>query len=337
MECVKLLASFFVVFIHAPFPLTFGSFVECLARFAVPLFFAISGYFSYQISPSAVARRLKRMFLLLLWGTLLYCFGCYVAIECVGGSTISYLRRLIPNWQDLARFVLLSNHFISEPLWYLVASFQCYLVFWVYSRFFQDSVDYKPLYISGFFLFLVYLSLSVLGNAAELYLPIIYYRNWLLLGLPMFTMGLFLRQYHAHILSQYQLTSKKLVLLFLLGLSLSILEWLGTGPSEMHLGTVVEVIALLLLCVQNPCISIRFSGIIHHFGNISTNIYLFHFLILHIYIHYFQDTMILTFGDTVESWIMPLVILLVSLLSAILAEMLRCLVRFLDVKKECRP
>lgn len=47
LECCRILAAVFVVFLHVPFPGTVGKTVNCLARFAVPLFFAISGWFSY--------------------------------------------------------------------------------------------------------------------------------------------------------------------------------------------------------------------------------------------------------------------------------------------------
>ena len=42
LECFKLLAACFVVFLHIPFPGTFGQLTVCLSRFAVPLFFAVS-------------------------------------------------------------------------------------------------------------------------------------------------------------------------------------------------------------------------------------------------------------------------------------------------------
>ena len=43
LECCRILAAVFVVFLHVPFPGLLGKTVNCLARFAVPLFFAISG------------------------------------------------------------------------------------------------------------------------------------------------------------------------------------------------------------------------------------------------------------------------------------------------------
>ena len=49
VSAYKLIAACAVVFIHFPFPGAFGKWVDCLARFAVPLFFAISGYYAYRV------------------------------------------------------------------------------------------------------------------------------------------------------------------------------------------------------------------------------------------------------------------------------------------------
>ena len=48
LDVLKFVASIFVIFIHISFPGNFGVFVGALARFAVPAFFMVSGYFSYK-------------------------------------------------------------------------------------------------------------------------------------------------------------------------------------------------------------------------------------------------------------------------------------------------
>ena len=48
LDALKLVASFFVVFIHVSFGGVFGEVIKALAGFAVPIFFLTSGYFSYN-------------------------------------------------------------------------------------------------------------------------------------------------------------------------------------------------------------------------------------------------------------------------------------------------
>ena len=64
LECCRILAAVFVVFLHVPFPGLMGRTVNCLARFAVPLFFAISGWFSYGAKPEKLLRRMGKILLL---------------------------------------------------------------------------------------------------------------------------------------------------------------------------------------------------------------------------------------------------------------------------------
>ena len=58
----KGIAAFFVVFIHCSFPSPVGGMMNGLARWAVPMFFLISGYFSYGKGADTVKRRICRTF-----------------------------------------------------------------------------------------------------------------------------------------------------------------------------------------------------------------------------------------------------------------------------------
>ena len=46
LDLFKCIAAYCVVLIHVPFPGMVGNAANCLARFAVPLFFLVSGYYS---------------------------------------------------------------------------------------------------------------------------------------------------------------------------------------------------------------------------------------------------------------------------------------------------
>lgn len=48
MDFLKGLACIFVVFIHVKFPGDFGQAVQAIARFAVPFFFMVSGYYYFR-------------------------------------------------------------------------------------------------------------------------------------------------------------------------------------------------------------------------------------------------------------------------------------------------
>ena len=52
LDAVKAVAACFVVFIHVGFPGETGQIIKVIARFAVPFFFMISGYFCYYAEKS---------------------------------------------------------------------------------------------------------------------------------------------------------------------------------------------------------------------------------------------------------------------------------------------
>lgn len=155
MELCKFIASFFVVFIHAPFPGKLGGLVDCLARFAVPMFFMISGYFNYQASSRQVLRRLKHILTLFLIGALFRQFCDCVTIELNGGSTIAHLLTLIPESDEILRLLILQIPPYTGHLWYLCAMMVCYLVFWLFVRFQEEChTSYKGFYVLGALCFL---------------------------------------------------------------------------------------------------------------------------------------------------------------------------------------
>lgn len=324
MECAKLIASFFVVFIHAQFPGDAGGFVACLARCAVPLFFAISGYFSFQTRADRLVRRMKHILLLTLMGIgaeLLW--GC-ISMELGGGSTIAYLRMMIPSVEAIAKWIVLCTNPFGGALWYLTAAFYCYCVLWAYVRFFgEEPMDYRPLYGGGMFLFAMNLAMGVFATAAGHPLTHTLYRNGLFFGIPMFAMGIFLRQYGQMIWERYSLSDKKLILMIFGGLLLGVIEWRGIGASDAHIGTVIAVAALMLLMARNPQVTSRkpLEKLIFSFGSVSTYIYILHPVVIQIY----QSLLKTAFSNWLgiaELWLNPVVILILSVMAAAATAMI---------------
>ncbi|VPF76639.1 transmembrane protein [Streptococcus pneumoniae] len=69
LHAIKVLACFSVVAIHIWLPGKIGAFYQIIARFAVPMFFLISGFYSYNISKNKIQNRIKKIFRLILRST----------------------------------------------------------------------------------------------------------------------------------------------------------------------------------------------------------------------------------------------------------------------------
>lgn len=323
MECVKIVASILVVFLHVPFPDSVQGIVHPLANFAVPLFFTISGYFNYGADHPTLIRRLKHLLKLYLVGIITAFVYGVVAVECTGGSSIAFLRTYLPDLEEMMRWILLHKDPRMGQLWYLTAACMCYLFLSVYTRFFGDKpVDYRPLYIISTGLFCVFFALGSLAPLLNVEIDYLVYRNGYFLGLPMFTLGIFLRAHQKQIMENFGLTTKKLLLLILASAAFVMLQNHVVGLGQTSPATVLEVIALMLLMTANPVVSRNkgfFSACIARFGAWSTYIYILHMIVLSFYGQFCQSAFSAAF-PTGEAYLRPLVVAALSFSAAIVFE-----------------
>lgn len=321
IECCKLVAAIFVVFIHARFPGDLGAVMDCLARFAVPMFFAVSGYFNYQADSAKIGRRMKHILKLNLIAIVVYLLWDCFTVEYYGGSTVWYLRDSIVNMDALMQWVILHVNPFAAHLWYLTAIGVCYLVFWVYTRCRGERrANYSALYVIGFLLFAVCFVLDTVLPVLDIYVPYQCCRNGWFIGLPMFTMGIFLHEYQERILAKLHLSAVKLVLLVLAGAALSVLQWRKLLPSEIPLGTYLEVTSLILLLVSNPTVAVssKFAQtVISKFGFLSTAIYILHMLFVELYEMFIQQKLFDALEEK-EAYLKPVLVAVLSLAAAVL-------------------
>lgn len=313
MECFKLIASILVLLVHAPFSGSVSTVINVLARCAVPGFFAISGFFSYGRGSAVLTKRLRHILLINLagFGAILV-WNCF-AIELDGGSSIGYLRAVFPTAEEAAQLLLINLNYLNDTLWYLPAILECYILVWGYVTFFGEKpVNYTPLYIVSFCLYCINLLLGTLSNAVGEH-AIFLYRNALFFGLPMFSLGCFLRQYGEQILENFHLTDKRLLLVILGGLALAFLEWIGCGVCDSMLGCCIAVTALMLLMSRHPRLSEEPGAerLFAFLGSLSTGVYLLHSVVIEA-----CDRFLGLWFSASGSWLRPVTVLLVTLAAA---------------------
>lgn len=324
MEIVKLAAACFVVLIHAPFPGRLGEAAACLGRFAVPFFFAVSGYFSFGIGEETIKKRIGHMGKLhLITAALSVAVGCGLA-ALAGENVLVYLRwHMLPDLRGLLRMLLLQVNPYGGHLWYLTALLLCYLVLLAYSRFWQGTrQDNRPLYGAGFVLFAIYFTLAVLLDAEGVKIPFKVCRSGWLTGIPMFLMGMFLHEYGDRIRKNNQLSSRKMLLLIFLGFALSLLQWASGQAAENPLGVFLTVPVLILYLAEHPRLPGNHSlaeKAVSRFGVISTAVYLLHIAVIDLYNVLLKPGLFALLGSK-EPMLMPVFVLCLTFLGAILWE-----------------
>lgn len=132
LDLWKCVAIYSVIFIHILLPGQIGVAVNCLARFAVPLFFLSAGFFSWRSPPRVLARPdgPHRPALLLFACLALLGLGCAMA-KHGGASMGAYLLGRF-TWANAASLVLWQLFPLpySWPLWFLAALLMIYLMWW---------------------------------------------------------------------------------------------------------------------------------------------------------------------------------------------------------------
>ena len=184
LDLLKYLCAFLVVCTHMSY--LGKEWLEPLTRFAVPVFFMITGYF-YEATRSRGRElaQIRKILKLTVLSNILFFLWSVLWTVIQGQPLTTYFRSLadVKVWLD---FLLLNDAPFSGHLWYLSALLYVLVLVWL----FEKKWDRKKLYP------LIPLLLAanlLLGTYAYplfgLTLPRIYSRNFLFAGLPFFLLG----------------------------------------------------------------------------------------------------------------------------------------------------
>ena len=334
IECGRLTASLFVIFIHILFPGDLGQIMDCLSRFAVPFFFVVSGFFACWVGEETLLKRGLRIFRLEMTASLIYfLWGCYRERFFYRNSLWLFLKGTFSE-RKIAQWIFLNENPIAGHLWYLSAAAVCFGILWLYVRMSgEKTVSYTPLYIVGVCLYGFQIAFGTYAAAIGQEVWNTFYRNGLFFGLPMFLLGIFLREYQQRIKAAFRLTNGKLIVIILVCALLNILQWRGFGRTEMPLATLPETIALMLLLWWNPRVSGNqtLKKIISKFGRLSLCVYILHPLLYQLYLCYGQRH-ILAYFPQAEGYMQPLMIGAVSLGMGVLYELFLYFVGWMKAK-----
>jgi len=251
ISILKLISACFVVFIHIRFPGSFGDGIHCVARFAVPVFLLISGYYSYGADVDTLGKRFRKIVFLAILSNGSYFLWDVFRTLVKHGNLMEYCAREI-TVESLARFVFMGENPFSEHLWYLSAMVLVYAVMIGYKRFYRrsDKTDYLPLYIVSVCGFMLQIAFGVKALGVGMDVNYKLYRYCLFFALPLFALGLFIHEHQKRIMESYRFTHTKAVFLILLGFILSLIQWFGIGMVEMPLGMFLVVVHLFLLAIN---------------------------------------------------------------------------------------
>lgn len=341
IDCIKLLAACFVVLIHIMFPGKLGITARSLARFAVPLFFCISGYYTYGIKAGAIKKRIIYIIELQIVASVIYgLWGMWKHVVIKSNAPLSYIKKVF-SVRAAGMYVFDQVNPFATHLWYLAALMFCYIILMVYvvvATDEQGNIDYKNLYLiaCSFFAVMIFMgSYLYIDKKQDIHYST--FRNALFTGFPFVMLGIFLRQYKDVLLRRLEWNALKGVKLIFLGLAASVLQEFAFGKTELPLGMLVVVPSIMLILISDdiagPPISDTWSRIL---GDTSLIIYIVHVLINDI-LKAYKGNCLLIQKFFNHPYLYPCFIIVVSFLLGILYSLIKLAIQKNKQKrvKEC--
>ena len=269
LDIIKLFASYMVVFIHVLFYGTVGITIDALARFSVPLFFLVSGFYSYQASPDKIKHRLLQLLRLLLLAGIVY--TCYNVLILLLKNTpqeiVSYFRAyIIP--RNLLKLIIFNAPIHTTHLWYLYAAVYVYCLLLLITI---CKIPSRLVYILSAIALLLHLFLGEVLSVFNVSLSPLLTRNFALMGFPFFVLGMLVNQYY------HKFANLPNILIFvfiILGIFETLLSRYLFGKKELYLGSIFILVSLVLIFIKYP--SIKYPSILLSLTSCSTYIYIFH-------------------------------------------------------------
>lgn len=218
-----------------------------LFRLAVPMFFLISGYFSYSTAEDRASRALRasgRTFRYLAFGFLFYAIFDFVMCYVKGNGVGYYFTTLF--YENFVFEFIFQNKpigFTGAQLWFLIALFIVSIVHYLLVRF-EKTNWYKiivPVTFAIYFFFAGYMYLL-----QDTDMPIRYTRNAWFFGLPCFGLGYLLAGVNFHKRAWYKYIYLPLGVLFYF-LQISEFRLLKTDNISLEMYTTGVISAVFLL------------------------------------------------------------------------------------------
>lgn len=273
LDLLKLVAAYFVVLIHFPFPDPIGGIIRDIARFSVPLFFLVSGYYAYTNTPEKILKKLVHVLKLYLLAVVVYLvFRFLSAVYCEGnfGAGIFYLKGYFYNC-NIPKFFFFNVTRSSGHLWFMPALIYTYAIFYlVRKKKFSEKLLFLLAGILLISCFLLEEGLAIFGEA----ISNIFTRNYLFTGVPYFCLGLLIFKHRETMVS---CPGWLLILLIVFGSAESALSGGLIGKNEIYIGSAIAAVSVLILGLKGQVRS--FSPFLVHLSEIGTPLYLWHCLI----------------------------------------------------------
>lgn len=278
LDLLKLIAAFMIVCIHFKSYGKIGEVITIFARFAVPVFFMISGYYAYNDDTKKIKGKIIHIIKIYIFAFVIYfCFN--VVVKILAGqireaiwyvSTYRRPRYVLP-------VILFNESNTAMHLWFLGSLIYSYIIQQIIIKL---KIKENLVYILSCALLLIHLALgiglSVLGIETPAFLAKNYMlRNFLFMGFPLFSLGQFVKKNEEMLLNKVSVLH--IVILFAVSIIEAIVMRGVNWEKDLYLGAVLFGFALFVVALKMR--DKTYSPKLITLFNTSTNVYLVHVMI----------------------------------------------------------
>lgn len=269
----KGIAAFAVVLIHCTLPGVPGEIIKGIARFAVPLFFLISGYFAYGREDAVLRRREIHILRLYMGAVAVYYLWAAIRYFLSQRTFAQMGAELFPDGGRTVSDLLFFNRIAMAPhLWFMGTLVYCYLFYRLLAR--------KRLEERAYLLIPVLLAANLLLGEGRgltgIAVPVRWIRSFWLTGFPFFLWGSWFACREKQ--GRLQLHRGAGMALVAGGMLLSSVECLWSGYDELYVGSILTAGGLFSLALAFA--DLGKGSLLARIGERdSANIYLWHMLL----------------------------------------------------------
>lgn len=148
IDCMRIIAAFFVVLIHFNFSEILGggeNLIHANAYFAVPFFFMVSGFFAFRFnkekSQKLIKKQISKIGRIFLLTAIVYLLINIIFALYMGESIINYVKYTF-GLKNIIKLLVINvwPMDIGGPIWYLQALLYSYLIFYFLYKY--DFIQY---------------------------------------------------------------------------------------------------------------------------------------------------------------------------------------------------
>ena len=259
-----------------------------LLRFAVPIFFLISGFYSYYEDNSKAQQKYKTRIIRLL--KLIIVANLFYLIVTPMNYSIFF------NIKSILAWLILNLQLIKGHLWFLDALLYCYIFVFILSKL---KIDLKKFYFVIPLLLIINLILGEISSCVGNPIPFYYYRNFLFTGLPFFMIGHLIHYKEKFI--KNNISNKQILLLLVPICCLTMFES-TYASTDLYLGTILFSVLIFIWGILNPeKINFRITNFIG--GKLYGYIYILHLFLVFTLLKDFSINL---------GWLNPILIFIVT-------------------------